>query len=331
MIDNEEFIRIEGAKGKTLIVYADLNRLEQHMKELSLADTGVIEELCNAARFFTRYEMPIDKPIELMGSLEMLKMLKMMRMMRAMRKYGKISMQDFATRFSDSFLREAFPFIFENLPDFPMALVLMNLADLHKCNAGWPIGGSLEFTRAIEQRYFDLGGNVRYKSRVAKILFDDDRAMGVRLEDGTEHSADIIISAADGRTTIFDMLEGKYLNDEIRRYYDEWPIYQSSIQISLGVARDFSSEPHAIIFPFDKPINVGNEIRSRAHLRHYCYDSTMAPSGKSVVTVSFLGVNHEYWKKLYKDRQHYKAEKQSLADAMIDKTLFSLSNEKKLP
>lgn len=86
MVDHEEFLRIEGSGGKTLVAYANLDRLEQHMKELSPADARVIEELCNAARLFTRYEMPIDKPMELMGPLDMLKMLKMMPMMRALRK-----------------------------------------------------------------------------------------------------------------------------------------------------------------------------------------------------------------------------------------------------
>lgn len=228
-------------------------------------------------------------------------------------------MQDYALRFSDPFLREAFPLILEDLPDFPMTGVLMTLADLHKNNAGWPIGGSLEFARAIERRYLDLGGEIKYKSRVDKILVNGDRAVGVRLVDGTEHRADMIISAADGRTTIFDMLDGKYVNDKIRSYYDQWPIYQAFIQISLGVERDFSSEPHSVILPFEEPINVADKARSWARLQHYCYDSTMAPQGKSVVTVSFLGGNHAYWKKLYEKPERYKAEKKGLADAVIDR------------
>jgi phytoene dehydrogenase-like protein len=318
MVDHEEFIRIEGAGGKTLVAYANLDRLEQHMKEVAPADAGVIEEFCNTARLFTRYEMPVDKPREIMGPLDMLKILKMMPMMRAMRKYGKISMQDYATRFRDPFLRAAFPLILEDLPDFPMTGVMITLADLHNNNAGWPIGGSLGFSRAIEQRYLNLGGEIKYKSRVDKILIDNDRAVGVRLVDGTEHRADMIISAADGHTTIFDMLDGKYIDDKIRSYYNEWPIYQAFIQISLGVERDFSSEPHAVILPFEEPINIANEARSWAHLRHYCYDPTMAPPGKSVVTVSFLRSNYAYWKKLYEEPKRYKAEKQDLADTVID-------------
>jgi phytoene dehydrogenase-like protein len=318
IVDYEEFIRVEGVGGKTLIVYADLDRLEQHMKELSPADAGVIEEICNAARLFASYEMPAEKPRELMGLPDMLKMRRIKPMIQSMRKYSKVPMQDYASRFSDPFLREAFPLIFEAFPDTPMAILLITLANLHNQNSGWPVGGSLEFARAIEQCYLDLGGEVQYKTRIEKILVEYDRAAGVRLTDGTEHSADMVISAADGHTTIYDMLDGKYLNKKIRGYYDEWPLYEGYIQISLGVARDFSNEPHALILPFEEPINVGDETRSWAHLRHYCYDPAMAPSGKSVVTVSFLGTKYKYWKKLYEDRERYKAEKQGLADAVID-------------
>jgi len=321
MVDNEEFVRVEGSGGKTLVAYADIDRFEQHMKELSPVDAGVIEEFCNAARLFTRYgldELMPEKPVELIGLLDLLKMIKVMPMMRVMRKYNKISIQDYALRFSDPFLREAFPLIFGDMPDFPMSVLLLTMVDLHNRNAGVPIGGSLEFSKAIERRYLDLGGEVNYKSRVDKILVDDDRAVGVRLADGIEHRADMVISAADGRTTIFDMLEGRYINDKIRRYYNEWPVYRGYFQISLGVARDISSEPHSFTLPFDKPIKVGDVTRSWVHLRHYCYDPTMAPSGKSVIVASFVFLNYKYWKELYEDRPRYKAEKQGVADAVID-------------
>jgi len=320
MVDNEELLCVEGDSGKAWTVYTDLDRLEQHMKELSPADAGIIEELCNTARLLLRFEMPIEKPMELMGPLDMLKLLKDMPAMLAVRKYGKVSMQDYATRFKDPFLRKVFPLIIEDLPDFPMAFVLVNLAYLHQKNNGWPIGGSLEFARAIENRYRDLGGKVHYKSRIEKILVEADQAVGVRLSDGTEHHADLVISAADGRTTIFDMLDRKYVNDKIRHLFDERPIFEPFIQISLGVARDLSREPHSLILQLEEPLEVGDQMRRWVSIRHFCYDPSMAPSGKSVVTASFLFVNYEYWKKLYEeDRERYKAEKQTLANAIIDR------------
>jgi phytoene dehydrogenase-like protein len=110
---------------------------------------------------------------------------------------------------------------------------------------GYPLGGSIEFARAIERRYLDLGGEIHYCDRVTKILVEADssgrggRAVGVRPEDGTEHRSDIVVSAADGRTTIFDMLEGKHIDNEIRGYYDELPLFPPLLHIALGVARTF--------------------------------------------------------------------------------------------
>jgi len=77
--------------------------------------------------------------------------------------------------------------------------------------ADYPVGGSLEIARVIERRYLDLGGEIHYKSLAAKILVETNWAVGVRLTDSTEYRSDTVISAADGRTTIFDMLDRSIL------------------------------------------------------------------------------------------------------------------------
>jgi phytoene dehydrogenase-like protein len=317
MVDSEELLRVEGSDGKTWIVYANLDRLENHMKELSPADSSIIVELCKKAHLLSRYKMPMDKPMDHMGLLDMLKMLKDIPALMTMGKYGKITMQAFASRFKDPFLRDAFPCILEGIPDYPMTLVLLPLAFSHNKNNGWPVGGSLKFARAIEKRYRDLGGRVQYKSRIEKILVEADQAVGVGLSDGIEHHADLVISAADGRTTIFDMLAGKYINNKIQSYFKEWDIYKPYIQISLGVARDFSKEPYTLVLDLDEQLMVGDQKRRWMHIRHFCFDPTIAPVGKSVIEVYFNSVNYDYWKKLSEDAEHYQVEKQSLADAVI--------------
>ncbi|HEY33101.1 MAG TPA: NAD(P)/FAD-dependent oxidoreductase [Dehalococcoidia bacterium] len=318
MINHDEWMRFEGLEGETFIVYTNLERLEQHMKELSPSDASVIEELCNTARSLTPRDLPVEKPAELMGLSDLLKVIKAIPIMRVIRQYSKISNQDYASRFSNPFLREVFPLILDDMPNLSLMAVLWLLTNSHIHNAGWPVGGSLEFARSIEKRYLSLGGEVQYHAPVEKILVENDRAIGVRLADGTEHHADLIVSTADGHTTIFDMLDGKYVNDEIRSYYNEWPIYQPMIQISLGVARDFSNEPRSVKILLEEPINVGNEVRSWLHFHHYCHDPAMAPPGKSVVVFEFLNNDYAYWKELYEDRERYKAEKERLANAVID-------------
>ena len=73
----------------------------------------------------------------------------------------------------------------------------------------------MEFSKAIEQRYRRLNGDVHYNSRVDKILVENNRAVGVILSDGSEHRADMIISDAFGYSTIFNLLDGRYVDDKI--------------------------------------------------------------------------------------------------------------------
>ena len=215
IINHEEYMRFKDAQGKTFIIYTNIDRLEQHMLELAPEDKEVIKEFIKGVSDCTRIEMPIEKAPEMYGPIDGIKLLfKMFPFMPVLKKWRKISIQDFAARFKNPSLREAFPLIW--LPEFPMLSMLMTLAWMHKKTAGYPLGGSLEFSRSIERRYLDMGGEVHYNSRVIKILVENNRAVGIRLEDGSEHRADYIASAADGHATIFNLLDGKYAGEKIR-------------------------------------------------------------------------------------------------------------------
>ena len=322
MIDHEEYARIEGKEGKVFIVYTDINRLEQHMKELAPEDKDVIEEFAKGIRTCIHFPMPVEKAPELYSPIDGLKMMfKMLPYLMFMRKWGKISIQDVAQRFKNPFLRQAFLLIqnLQNRPDFPMLATLMTLAWMDQKTAGYPVGGSLEFTRAIERRYLALGGEIHYKSRVVEILVENDRAVGVRLADGSEHRSDIVISAADGHTTIFDMLDGKYINGKIQGYYDKLPVYSPIIYIALGVARSFEEMPHTVTgidYPLDEPVTIGGQERKRLGVQMYNFDPSLAPAGKTVVKVMFVS-DYEYWKKLKQDPERYKAEKEQIADQVV--------------
>ena len=310
-INHDVFQRIEASDGRAFSMYTDIDRLERHMKALSPADSTVIEELCNGARRLTRGDAPSGP---LTGIRQIIGMVPAMA---TMLKYGRTTAQAFAARFKDPFLRQAFVAGLRDMPEVPALLMMMLIASMHDGDAGYPVGGSLPLAQAVERRYLDLGGEIHYRSRVDRILVEHDRAIGIRLIDGTEHRADIVISAADGHATIFGMLGGRYVSDKVQSYYQELPIFLSCIQVSLGVARDLSDEPHTVVCQLDEPMDIGGKRVEHITFRHLCYDPSMAPPGKSVLIVDFFMCDHAYWKPLSKEPERYEAEKQDVAIKVI--------------
>lgn len=326
IVNHEEFRRIEGDGGKELILYHDPDRLEKHLKQLSSVDDEPIELLSGSLRNLQGIRLPLWPP---QGWAEMVKFVKMlpvfMRILVVALKNRKLTAKEFSRRFKDPFLREAFGQLaltskpgssISDDPYYPLFGLLMALAMTAE-DSGYPVGGSLAFARRIESRYLNLGGKVNYKSRVTEIITSNGQATGVRLEDGTEHQGDIVISAADGHSTIFDMLGGAYVSEEIRQIYDNWPLYPPLVQVSIGVALDLSNEHHLVQFPPEKPVDAGGKEQRFLTCTVCSFDPTLAPEGKSVVVLP-LTSDYEYWERLNVDREAYVAEKKRIADEIID-------------
>lgn len=329
IVNHEEYGRIEGVDGGKFIVYTDIDRLEQHMKGIAPEDTGVIDEFIKAVRRCTGVDPPWEKAPEASGLFDALKMIVgSFPLLRMLLKWNRISLRDFGMRFKNPLLREAFPLLF--MPDFPVSFMIMTFAWMHRKAAGYPVGGSLEFARAVEKRYLALGGEMAYRARVQKIITENGRAVGIRLEDGSEHRADYVISAADGHATIFDMLEGKYVDYTIRGYYEKLIPFPPLVHVALGVNRAFDDIPHSaggIALQLREPIRIGGVKQNWMSVHVYNFDPTLAPPGKTVVIVIFP-TDYDYWKDLHEDRDRYKSEKETIADtvvALLDKRFPGLA------
>ena len=315
-VDHEVYIRVEGKDGQALTVYSDMDRLERHLKELSPQDGGTIEEFIGLVRTLARLDLEIPKPKEIQTLGERLSgLLKIVPFILPFLRYEKVSIQAFAQKFKDPFLRSAFAAPFD-LPDFPLLGAAFTYSWMHNKTAGYPIGGSLALARGIEQRFLSLGGRVHYKARVEKIRVDNGRAVGVRLADGSEHGADAVISAADGHATIFKLLEGKYINEEIKNYYDRLPKFRPLVQASFGVDRDLSNEPGLMALELKEPMTLAGEELKGVSLHNYSYDPTTAPPGKTTLVIRFMS-DYDYWKKLGEDKAAYEEEKEKISHALM--------------
>ena len=307
----------ESTEGKVFNVYCDADRFEKYLLEISAEDESVIKELTGAIRKASTLSMPVEKPQENYNILDKVKLLKMITQVGFFKKWGTVSIGDFTARFKNPFLKEMLSESFgaEN----PMMMLLFVLGFQHSKSAGYIIGGALALVGSIEKRYLSLGGKINHNARVLKILVENGRAVGIRLADGSEHRADWVISAADGRTTIFDMLGGAYLDEKVKRKYDHPNLFQPLVYVGLGVARELEDLPASIgglSYPLSKPIMIAGEEKKTINVRSYSFDPTMAPQGKNTLVVQFT-TDYDYWYKLRQEPDQYRAEKEALVQAVI--------------
>lgn len=218
-------------------LYSDLVKLERYMQEISPEDSKTIDEFISGVRRVQKFQMSVGKPREFMNITDYLGMIKYLPMLSFMKKWLKVSAEGFSKHFKSPFLQEAVrhfssPILFEMFVLYAMDLKA----------SGYPTIGSLEFSKLFERKYLSLGGKISYNSKVSKIIVKEEKAVGVQLQNGETFYADLIISAADGQTTIFELLEGKYVNEAITGAYKNLKLNTSRIQVSLGIARTFENE-----------------------------------------------------------------------------------------
>lgn len=309
------------ASGRSVEVGHDLDRLAADLKALFPGDARLVDELIAGSRAMQGLDLSIvglSKPPELAGRLEQLKELwAMRRLLRYMfgkysqpvSRYGRAAQDPLFKRFLESLF----------LPSSPLFFICMLLGMVADGQLGLIDGTCLDLVRAIERRYRDLGGQVTYRATVEKILVENDRAVGVRLADGSQHRAGAVIAACDGRSTIFQMLGGRYTNAEIEERYRTWPTFAPLLLVSFGVAREFPGEPAFGTVLLERPLRVGQERVNGLFIRRLNYSNRFAPPGKSVIQVEFE-TTWDHWHDLQRqDRAAYDAEKQRVAAEVLDR------------
>jgi phytoene dehydrogenase-like protein len=318
-IDMDEYIRVEDSSGRTLVMYTDVDRLEKHLLEFSPQDEKPVREFIDGIRLC----LPFDPPSKHDSTLVRLKKQAKTAATfilngKKMQYWMKTTAEKFSEQFKDPLLREVIKEMW--VPEFSMLFVLFTFAYLHNKNAGYPLGGSMPMSEAIEEKYKELGGIIHYKSKVNKILTSGDKAVGIRLEDGTEHMAGRVISAADGHNTLFSMLDDKFGDDKTREPYKKWQLFPSLIFVSLGVNRTFNDIPHSVsglTFFLKQPVEIGDRIHDKLSVHIYNHDPGMAPAGKTAVTL-MLNSDYDYWKKLAEDKTVYNQKKDEIGRTVIE-------------
>jgi phytoene dehydrogenase-like protein len=316
---HQQSMQIE-KEGQKIAFSVEQKKMEQEMISISPEDSKLIKQ-------FTRLIFGPDmmkaaslKPRETKTLADGLKTLPaILPVIPNLIRYNGMSIQQFATKFKNPFLRDAIRFFIDApgwpMPDFPM-VALSGFIRSGITEAGVPIGGSQKVMLHLADLYKKLGGKILYNSKTTNLIIENGKVVGIVQEDGTEHRADQIIWAADGHYLHYNILKGAYLNDKIRKMFEEWVRVKPLIHVMMGVDLDLSGEPNRMLWHLEKTIVIAGRERKWITAIHRGFDRSMAPEGKTALEVWF-DTEYEYWDKLKDNRELYEAEKKKIADITI--------------
>lgn len=314
-VNPEEYVRFESESGDVLHVYSKIDRLEQEMLRRAPEDAAQVRHFASTIWSLCRVELP-DPTEGLTGNW--MALLHDVPYFGLLRELSRTSCREYGERFTDPLLRSFF--CDGEMSKMSALALFFSLAWTNENNAGYPIGGSQAVIQGVARRLTALGGELRLNTKVERILVHENIATGVQLESGEILPADWVISAADGHETIYNLLNGNYLDDTLRDIYSTFETFPSYLQISLGIALDLRQQPGFLVQLLDTPLQIdpGTELRQLA-LRFFHFDPTFTPAGKTSVTCFLPTRNFDYWVHLQEHSPAaYQAEKDRIAQTVID-------------
>jgi len=155
-------------------------------------------------------------------------------------------------------------------------------------------GGLNRISHAMAAVVEEEGGSIRLNARVKELVLDDRRAVGVRLEDGSDERFDRIVVNADFGHAMNTLVPSNVLRRYTPAKLKKWKLSCSTFMLYLGVNRLYPDHPHHnVIFADDYRRNI-EEISERRVLsgdpslyvqNASVTDATLAPEGKSTIYI----------------------------------------------
>ena len=310
IINNEIHTKIVDETGNEFIVYTNIDRWKNYLIELAPEDTEAIKQMCNEMKSLSSLE-PFSDPPGMRSLGEIIhSVIKMSPALYLMLKYRTKTLKEYLKTLKIT--NEKLSTFLNTLSggkDFSAIAFLMMLGWFNQNNAGYLLGGSLPMTMRMAEKYKTLGGKLTLVNKVEKIIVINEKATGVILSNGTQINADYVISAADGYSTIFKMLDGKYQTEQIKDAYTNWPVFTPIVQVSFGINKKIKSSVPNLTY-INKGMRIGQTILENGYsLMNYSFDSTMAPVEKTVIVMRFESP-WELWKDFSKEE--YLSEKKHI-------------------
>jgi phytoene dehydrogenase-like protein len=301
-------------RGKTVTWWKDIKRTRRELCSLSPNDAKAINRLLKDVETLQHFQMPVRKPLNMMNLWDLIVFgAKMLRVVPVVIRYNTTTIGDLVKRFESEDIKAAI--LAFQTPDLLAIPFIFAYGTLTSGNGMIPEGGSVGMIERMVAKYESLGGKLFLNSSVAKVTLNGNGATGIQLDNGQNIEADYVVCATDYFETINKLLGHAYMNDVMRRAFNNLSAYPLISSFHAAFAVDEDACPFTDTFWIDcEPFSVAGTTLNRIGLREYSHLPHYSPEGKNIIQVRVVQKEKDFkfWESLSKEE--YVAEKRRLAE-----------------
>lgn len=204
--------------------------------------------------------------------------------------------------------------------------------------ACYPVGGSEQFFMSIAPTILNAGGEIYTNAEVKEIVFENDKAVGVKMFDGNVLKAPVIVSDAGIFTTYTTLLPEQQKNElQIEKVFKKLTPSIGHICLYIGINRSNTElnmgKTNYWIFPdnYDHDQNISNFIKqpnAQFPVVYISFPSSKDPDWENrypnTTTIEIVAPTPYEWfekwngKRWMKRGEDYNVFKQQLSDKLLD-------------
>lgn len=165
------------------------------------------------------------------------------------------------------------------------------------------IGGIGKVVEALADAIGACGGKIETGTAVEKILIEEEKITGVRLGDGREVSADVVLASGGAKETFYRLVGKQHLSERFVRDVEALQPMESVLMVHLGVDIDVSRYQPAALCYYYGSYDIEGGVRTCREGRYHegrdgfliyvpsMHSPELAPQGHHAVTIYTIAPN----------------------------------------
>jgi phytoene dehydrogenase-like protein len=329
--DSIPFIRQHGRW-----IYRDLDYIAQSSADFKKAlYEGFPSEIENLDRYFAEVDKMMKALMAMGRSGNVFQAItlpvKIVKVIKLFKKYGNMTLPEFTAKYFD----KDSP-LYRRLKDlaYPdMSAAIVGMAIWSFLDDYWTVRtGMQSWADILAGNFKSLGGDLRLKTKVDRIITKNGEATGVRC-DGEDFNADYVISAGDYKKTFLELLDDKSLiPQEQMEKIEKAPVSEGFFTVYLGLnlpqekMKEYLKIPHVYYDEGNPDADIHDSgdgaYFEKSGIMLYSpslMNAELAPNGKSSLMIQAL--TPQRWMNNWGggDRETYRKLKDKVKNTMIDK------------